>query len=778
MADGNISTRQQQEQQHDWNINYGDTSQLDEAQLKALTKAGAKGGIFTDGTSQSDDVGSLGYTHKSNAPVLPLPKSMPRDNNHDGETLDSTPLTNYAKDKNFTAAVYEALENLAPKDKLGKARFAYLNPQADVDASIKALVNKARTMAEQSLGFTEEPTGQSFQIAYDAALQGALAKLQLKYRLNNTELRNLEYAARTGKADHSIKKPLEELQELVKAQFQELNIEIPDDWKPDSSNYLAQLADIGDTHFETSVDEFASKNGLTEEQARLLKTHYYHPDSNMPSKLEGAYKVLLEELQRTMPAGWSPTPDASYYDRLIHGEASHLAGKKVEQYLQSSKLSAEEKQQLLLAFKNPDDPSISGKIRDLASQITLEATGKVRVKYGLSVDTAINVTLPDLNAPGSKHSILNMMDHLEDTLNNYINQLPPGPKRVQLKDFLKMVSDALSSIRESIYRMEEQQANMMNELSKARHETQVHKIEENKKALEAQEAKRKEIEAKQAEADRKGKIMDIVGYVTMAVSAIVTVASFGTLGPVAFAVSAIILALAIADTAWKIAGEKNPTISQWGLGLLGKAFEQIPGLPKEWANVIGKTIMLVAILVLARNAKQTMLIAGSQYFTASNVTNDFALGCGANPMTAAYISMGVGAFVSVSSMIGAASISTKELAKKSKDLAELTSKAEEIAYKASKIARIATDVSNLSTAGMGVYTGVLEYRINNMKADSARAQAALQAFLAEIGAQIEQLKTAMGQLQRLLNTLVSDLSSVGKTQIDTWEKNKTLYASI
>jgi hypothetical protein len=357
----------------------------------------------------------------------------------------------------------------------------------------------------------------------------------------------------------------------------------------------------------------AQLSKLTPEQKAQLQYLHYHPDAQFPNgevlkNLNGQLQsMLLASLANEFgfPAGWEPpSVKSEVQDAVIQGYYREAFFNKLSAYgkAQTPPLTDAQLAALKKAFDNPDDPSVSADTKKIIEQLKGEAIAEISPKLGLPIGW-----VPPVGAPAGGHLstesatvALNGVNTAQEMLGNLETlalKLPNSPMRAMLLDFLKAISEALSQLKEQIFAMQSMDAGKAKELGKAELDTQLNKLEKQRKEME-----------KQKDSGKPGmagfqKFMQAFGPCAAVIAVIMAVVTMGTM-------TALVLAVAVAAIAYTVADSIVQGVT--GTGVMGQVMK---ALTEMVAAIIpegpGRTAMDIIVKVVAIVVCLALLIAAN-----------------------------------------------------------------------------------------------------------------------------------------------------------------------
>jgi hypothetical protein len=266
---------------------------------------------------------------------------------------------------------------------------------------------------------------------------------------------------------------------------------------------------------------------------------------------------------------------------------------------------------------------------------------------GIPGITSSVIPAPDSAAAGLLRGSIKFLQDSQSILQKYAPQ-GKGMIGVSIFDMLKSVSQALSNAQQMLYEVENRNTLGRKDVTNAQWDEQKSQIQVHQKAYDDQKAQQAEIDKHQKKANITNLVLKILTPIVIAVSIIATIASFGTLSPLACFVSTVMVAAMVTSTA----GGPNwmADAIQGAGGLIGKYLLQDTFLGpimkacgmsddqiKSWCKLIGEVLAIVIIIVATRDpAAGRALTAAwtSQLLGASNVVADTLVQCGVSQMNA------------------------------------------------------------------------------------------------------------------------------------------------
>lgn len=698
--DSNISSNRQNDPST-WNLDLTtgteETEATDATGAASRTTGGSRahGGTDTYGKSE---VASGFSIHFDPATVrLPTPPvTSPGRGAPDPHQLPDTP-PNAVDEETLTNAYNTAFEkalkgldpNKYPGLDVGKIRYAQAHPGSTLDTANNKAFLDAQEEATQSVvqqitnktlnvtctanqakkGLPPKTDPEGFKNTVEDALDSAITKLQAQLKkdgkppLTDPEIDDLVYGFyHPENATQS--ENLKTINSLVNVTLSEVYT-LPTDWAPDTSTYDVVLFDKAGADFDHLLHpdpRSEPTKSLTKVEIQQLLTAYYLPDSmtpsTLPNKLQTIFDNLMGQVKAIMPKSWtnaSPTNaavNAKFYEGEVSASYQYQVQSNLDVYVRGGIVSASDKALVQKAIDHPDDLSIPDNLRTIAKSITDQALSDTKDKYSL----AGNWQPTPINIGGFQNplgpSIINTLETLYSSLQQSVSFLPDSPEKAIYLNFLKVLSEALGSLEEQIYKMESVNAMGASKTALCQRDEALRQIQVHMKEADDQKQKADEAAKKQAKMAKFGKIMSIVGPIMAFVSVLVTIATLGTMGPAMAILMVTISVLSMVDTIASLAGKPLATQEAF-LNCIGTLLEQIPGMDHNIADIIGKACVIVASIMAGRASPKALVnavYAATSIISASGITANICHQAGASEKTTMWTSIGVGAACAIGGM--------------------------------------------------------------------------------------------------------------------------------
>lgn len=532
-------------------------------------------------------------------------------------------------------------------------------------------------------------------------------------------------------------------------------------------------------------------------QKAQLKTAYYHQTTlpNYPDDLQDAYNKIIAQIAKGMPQGWAPTPNSQNYDEAMNTSFLNAMSALYATYRNGPPaVSSSDVQQVANALailngapntKLSDLQAIPTKLVAVATTMRNQALTQTQTAY------AYPVFAPPAGPalPADPNSIalntLTTADQLLTTAKQYVNHMPPGPDRMMMLSFLQIVSSALESLKNELYNIQLSGANQSTNLSNAQQEASQYKIKVHYKQMQEIMAQKAEIAKQQEKQSKYGGIMDALMPLIATVSLIMTVATAGVLGPVAFALCVTVTTLSVVDSIGKVSGKDIGAVDHvmnFAATMLSGGSGGPPAL-----KFVMQLVVLVALTVAGgRGSAMKMVSQAMTFSTVLSSTSTAADLCKAanwGPETTQYVQMATVGFCAVVGLVGAFSMA----AQNSEELAgRLAAQVAEISEKLSdpslsRAAKLFNELAlkitehglNNINSGMNqmkyldrglnasrVTTGSLQIVNSTMQYHIDMAQAALQPIIAAANAGDANMEDLINNLQATLQILEKFLAGV------------------
>jgi hypothetical protein len=408
-------------------------------------------------------------------------------------------------------------------------------------------------------------------------------------------------------------------------------------WRPevDSTEYNAKAAANYDQMFLNELEDFAQNKNLSQDAVNQIKYAHYHPEAQVSDKKIANYlneieKSILSEFQKNwgFPSSYTPQPATNFFDRSINGNFQYEFYSRVQS--QSPPLSKEQLEDLL-SFLNGNAPKLST-TAPLYQSIYNAAVESVQKANGLPSDWKPAIEMKTLGELISKSQFaMNMLkDANEDMtlLQKYVSQMPNGPDKQSYIDAIKIVTEALSTLKALVFIMQQTDSKLGLIYSNLQKELTLSKINEQQRKMDEMQKKRKKMKSM-------GPLMKVTKYfsdfMTVATAlAIVFVFAAPVTAPLAimFATSYTALKIANNHTDGKIYDKMTHDI-QNTVANLAKAV----GIPNGSVDTIKKITNVLTIIGMT-----TLAIVGGFDFTyvfqETSVMKDLLVSMGLTSMKA------------------------------------------------------------------------------------------------------------------------------------------------
>lgn len=575
-----------------------------------------------------------------------------------------------------------------------------------------------------------------------------------------------------------------------------------------------------------SAYEAAVSEGISQEAgddlatARRLTTLLYYPDLGTPDEQQTISRIKQEALNKikddyglvTLPEG-VPSPDQEGFVNMV---SNNYRG-NLDALIEDQSLTVDQKAALKTYLGDPSAPGIPEDIKTLASQLKQQALLSVQQEYGLPISwTPVG---PDLWV-GSRIG-LDALNYLQSMNNIVVRTVATFPAdssaRIVLTNFLKVIGQAISALQQQLFQMQNADVEKSREAGKGSLDAQQTKIDLHKEALDKEVAQQREIAEKKAKADKLGGIMKIVGPIILAVSIVATLASLGTLGPAAIAVSATLLAMTIAEQAGKgpITKKSIDFFAKTVIGNLLSLGGKSGKVGRDIADFIGMVTVIISIIALCGATKggsfADAVMMGSQVFASSNMVAEAAGNFGGLPPDkAAMIGMYVTIAVTVAAAMGTAAYTYAKKQEAGKELmASLTQSQAKLQAAELKVIQLSAQdgvgkmqiymakaevllrkmvvslaearafgsptklemdirrllsILQVSNASMGLSTAKLKYDISVAEGNIEQIRANAEANEAILQKAIDDIRTLIDQLMSIINSFGSWMASLEEFQ--------------
>lgn len=816
-----------------WNADVAGAADARIAEGVGLTST-SRGGVFTD--SQSVDIQRrvVDYEAYAHAPRPQKPhSSAPKAELYHDKPVDSAPSSaaqaqlEVAQNKSYVALVKELIkgnQELSEQEK-SAALFSFFVPDYPSDPKVaqalaKAIENANAQMLQKDPRWVQ-PTmdPKVFNIAYGHAVEGAFENARAKRAqegkppLTKEQLADMEYALyHPDKASPHAKALLNDygIREGIKSILGAAGFALPTGWPPDAALFDRELNAKGDVNFEMAVDVYVKQHHLSTADGYRLKSAYYGANVSLSPEQAQALEELRKAAGKGMPEGWEPVPNAKLWNGLISANFRDLNDQLLSQYMAAHPELTPADALLIRQAMNGAREGIPNDIVRAAEQIKSQALQQIQQKYGVSSNWIVSGNaISETPSTTPQQAILRTLSDAQIIMENYAKNLK-GPAGVVAMDFLKAVSEALSGLRELIYRMEAGEAEGQIGLSKAQQELQQFKIDQHSEALRKQAEEQKKVDDKQEKLGVFKLVMQIVTPIMAVISIAATIVSLGTLGPAAVGLIVLMTTCSCIDMIPGVDGK----MAEWTMNLIGTALREISiacgadPTKAKWADFAGKLLTVVLVVLATKGAgAQSALMTSTQYFSSSNLITDALVAEDVDPMVTAIVAGSVNAGVSLGAMgvgmamKGAGTTTATALAETadrlSRSAAAATNSIQRAMYNAAAAfyrtaARFVDStmkanlvwvnrvimMTQLTNSGLQSGGSALEYQINQARGELAVIKKLFEAKDMSLRDLIEALKQQVKKLQEILDNLIAWLPSVGESSAELWDKNRTPQAPI
>ena len=341
------------------------------------------------------------------------------------------------------------------------------------------------------------------------------------------------------------------MQQLQEAAISQLNIEgwqIPGGYKPptNSSDFASRMQNSADETFEAALENYVNPDGtvLTETQKNQVRNMYYGVTS--PS---GALGDVAAELEATVAAELATAfgvPNGFPVSKGSFSRSANINGQFQLKFMELlNALSPSQKAEVMKAISDPMNSSISEETKQLLNELFNQAATSVRQQFGLPDDwfptTSALRGVTDISSAhrAAANSIMDLESEVALAI-TYVEQWPNSPTKAMLLNVLKIVSEAISELKEQLAIVMQKDAELATKLGEAQLDAALLKVHTNLSKLQ-------EIKDKQAKMQALAPLFKIT-EVTMLLMTLAFVSIAGPLigGPV--------MAAFIIDFAFKESG--------------------------------------------------------------------------------------------------------------------------------------------------------------------------------------------------------------------------------
>jgi hypothetical protein len=754
--------------------------------------------------SPSQQVKHPGYNFPASAPNLALP-SDPNGSTSDLSYTPPSPSANQQDQDDSTDSDGSS----------GNGSGA----SSDSGGNIGASTNDPSASTQQnSTNITDAQ--QALMVATGTTLSSILQQLKTQYNLTDQQVSDMEYAfynPSQGTAPALALLSQYGVNAAVQQSLSSNGFTLTSDW-PMTSDYNIQLNTTADENFEEQV----SLQPYSDIQKNQLMTAYYHgtPLPTSPDDLQSVFDTMMSSVSASMPDGWTSSPNSAEYDGEINSAFLNTVNNLYNSYTtgppSASQADAQQVAQALAILNSAPGTTPAGldaipaNLVVIATGIRSSAISQTQQTYSYAVWTPP----PGPGLPSTQDTLaLNTVDTATNLLNlayKYATRMPNSPEKMMLLNFLQIVSTALEQLKNELYSIEQTGATEGIGLSNAQQEAMEYKIKVHYKQLQDITAQQAEISKQAKKQSKWGGIMNALMPVIAVLALALTVASAGTLGPVAFAMCVAISTLSVVDAVGSAAGKNLGLVSGMMNSLATGIADGLSaaGVNSPWVKVVAQVAILVALTVAggsgAAMAGVSRAVTFSTVLSSTSTVNDICTAANLSDQTAIYAqlaSAGLCAVVGMGGGIRVATMDTEQLAGRlAGHVAELSESIANpatgrlmkafntVALKitengldnvngvngvlaASRVRYLETGVkaTQLVGAGVQVTNSVLQYQLD-------MAQAALQPIVAAANANdanmedlVNDLQAALQVLEKFLSSISSWISSVGNQNLQTFQ---------
>lgn len=714
-------------------------------------------------------------------------------------TTDSTAVTPLTtKEKIDQIVSLNGKTQLAEKPYRADPSFPILPPPRDVDSPEKFYNSHRGLTFLKETPLSQEEQASLKQADHQATYRSTFESTLSQEKLSNAtkaQLRFYHYHPEM-KAPLEIGRALQVVEKKTLTSFQASSNALPKDWKPviDNSEVDVPVS----VAYENAFLAEAEKTTLSKGQLKTLRYILANPNEgvNFPDlnrlKSEIDQKVIAQIRNEYGVPDGVPLKASWKINGEIKGSLNYEVDKHLANFMDKKNLSMDEATLLKNALKNGTVEGLSAKQIKLFNEFKTSIPSinhEVIHQNGLpgtwQADfSQIKSTFP-LNDP--QFSSLRNADGMLTQAKSAISLLPNNAAKVDILNFLKKLTDALTELKTILFQSLEADsaaakrmgdANLSLEKEKA--ELQLKNLEENKVEMQ----KQKDLQL----------AMKILGPILILISLIISALTGGALG---FIIAAAMAAI---------------TLVEQQFGGINKMFEAIstaiqndPNIPpehKEAVKIIVK-VLLVATIVAAAvltgsgisaagsalaglQATITGLQLGVSSLLGSQVIVDILKAAGVSEDARQIVSMVIGmVLMIVISIVGMRAMKAVQdlpeqvsaAAQKFKDIIKnISDKIPQIrdAFKAvfASMAQYQSRLGpmfSLIQTTLQMSTSIVNAISNFSKAEAALSKAEIEAAIEEIEALIKQLKKTINKFMQQATSAAEDLEKEGQFSRSIWD---------
>jgi len=391
--------------------------------------------------------------------------------------------------------------------------------------------------------------------------------------------------------------------------------------------------------------------------------------------------------------------------------------------------------------------SIPDSVKEAVTQAKTEALSLIQERYGVpsnwKTETEINEILNRTTQSGweikTQYNALNFADDYISGINQYISLIPEGGDRTAALNVLKTIANALTTLKQAVFMMQAQDAEIGGKYSKAEFEATMNKLDKEMKEL-------KEIQEKKRKQQKTAKILKIFSWIMAPLNLI---GASGFLGMI----------LACVQMVEQTIGEITDDAK-----LISNMFKAVEDLAKQVAphneelqatfNVFVK-IGICCGIGTSVNPLQSVEL----FLSKSNTIKDIVLAIpGAKESDAAWVQLAVEIAFMIATIVGAIAAGRMDQSVKQ------VGKVMQIMTKLIQTASILASTMQAAQGGVNVANNIYQMQMAEQKGD-------LDAYLAQMQALIQ-------VLQKLASKILNGLTGIGQfsqeinaTLGDIWQRS-------
>ena len=433
---------------------------------------------------------------------------------------------------------------------------------------------------------------------------------------------------------------------------------LPENYTPptDSEQFDQQLTSNCDANFLQSLKQYGQSNNLSQSQQNRVEYFYYNPDATPTDADDAALKIVAQDLgyhaqvatdtTADIPISYQIKPDTAYYNAVTNANFCFQVNQQLDSH--QPPLTDAQKQEIrdIITGQAPSPPSeafgLSGLDGGLFGGIEAPDLGAIASSIKGSVEQDLGVPptfIPDFTPPANPsispgaaefaNTSLNSATETLDAATTLVDQMPPGPVKESMINYLKAVKDAIANLQNFLYQLE------MVDSDLSKNQEQVQTDKQNDMLSVQREQLNAQVKSEQQPAGKGG----FLGFISKIFNSVfgkilLCVIAYLVCGPAGAAVM-IAMQTGLLDKAFKAVDK-----------LIGKICQDL-GLPPKVADIMEAVVNAAIMVACILECPIILMIDPTTIMDDSNCVALFAEGCGASAQVAQYIQMGFTAAIMV-----------------------------------------------------------------------------------------------------------------------------------